>query len=412
MRKSPKTPSRGARMFVLLALTATPLAWAATAGEFAPPQPPADLSHGQTGPEIRRSVKTPSKTSKHKPAMVQDGSSFVFAPVKTAGHPAGLQAGSITRQATHSTYSASGLAATAHGKPSAINRTAGRQAAMPALPARLPVPSRPLTSVRIVHFAPVRTQGGRKPRRQKHRARPALPASARLVSTRDYNLLVFPSPLRKAILPPDAPVAGKPIYLNGGRVLMLRFYPDNRQPVQLVAELQSGLVVTLSLVPDPHKSGARIVVRAPVPAAAPLHEYSANPNAHYVRYLARLVAGPMTCPKRLHGWDSVRRHGRRVPVCWGRRLEGFTRAALPPERIYNRLVARPVAAMANGNTVITAYILHARDDRRSVVDPGQFSWVGVRAALLTGDRVDRYHSPVLYVVTGELARDASASENH
>jgi hypothetical protein len=36
--------------------------------------------------------------------------------------------------------------------------------------------------------------------------------------------------------------------------------------------------------------------------------------------------------------------------------------------------------------------------------------VGVRAALLTGDQVDRYHSPVLYVVTGELAQ--RASENH
>ena len=242
-------------------------------------------------------------------------------------------------------------------------------------------------------------QADHKTRGQKHAARPPLPAGARLVSTRDYNLFTFPSPLRKAILPPDAPVAGKPIYLNGGRVLMLRFYPDGRQPVQLVAEMQSGVVVTMSLVPDSHKSGARITIAGPVPAAAPLHEYSTNPNARYVRELSKLVSGPMICPKRLHAWDSVRHDGRRVPVCWAYPLPGFTDKPLPPERIYNRLIARPVVSTGNGETVITAYILHARDHRRSVVDPGQFSWVGVHAALLTGDLVDRYHSPVLYIVT-------------
>ena len=395
MRNLPKISSRAARAFILLALAVTPTAWAMTAGEFAPPQPPAGLLHHRAS-----AVAPVARTKKPKPALVQDGSSFVFAPVKTTGHIAGPQAGNMARQTAPLARSARGLVIPARGEAPAPKPVGVRRALFRRRPAR----------VQIVHPALAMTQGDREPRRQKYVARPVLPASARLVSTRDYNLLVFPSPLRKAILPPDAPVAGKPIYLNGGRVLMLRFYPDGRQPVQLVAELQSGLVVTLSLVPDPHKSGAHIVVRAPVPAAAPLHEYSANPNAHYVRYLARLVEGPMTCPKRLHGWNSVRRHGRRVPVCWGRRLQGFTRAALPPERIYNRLVARPVAAMANGNAVIAAYILHARDDRHSVVDPGQFSWVGVRAALLTGDQVDRYHSPVLYVVTGELAQ--RASENH
>ena len=386
MRNLPKTSSRAARTFILLALAATPTAWAMTAGEFAPPQPPAGLLHHRAS-----AVAPVARTKKPKPALVQDGSSFVFAP-------AGLQASKVAR----------GKVASNMAMPTAPAR--GEAPASKPVGVRRALLRRRLARVQIVHPTLAMTQDDREPRRQKHVARPVLPANARLVSTRDYNLLVFPSPLRKAILPPDAPVAGKPIYLNGGRVLMLRFYPDGRQPVQLVAELQSGLVVTLSLVPDPHKSGAHIVVRAPVPAAAPLHEYSANPNAHYVRYLARLVEGPMTCPKRLHGWNSVRRHGRRVPVCWGRRLQGFTRAALPPERIYNRLVARPVAAMANGNVVIAAYILHARDDRHSVVDPGQFSWVGVRAALLTGDQVDRYHSPVLYVVTGELAQ--RASENH
>ena len=403
MRNLPRTA------FVLLALVATPVAWAGTAGEFAPPQPPAGMgpaAHNVAGrtPHAEGNVAGPApatRTEKSRPALVPDGSSFVFAPLKTAGpgprrrHATGIVRPPVATPKTLPTRTAV--------KAAGIRRASLPH--QPVLPAERPVRTRPAhlagpgTHAWPAHPAIDRVERGRTAR--EHVPHPPLPRDVRLVSTRDYNLLMFPSPLRKAILPPDAPVAGKPLYLNGGRVLLLRFYPDGRRPVQLVAELQSGRVVTLSLVPDSHKAGAHITISAPVPATAPLHEYSTNPNARYVPTLARLVAGPLTCPKRLHDWDSVRRHGRRVPICWARRPEGFTPTALPRERIYNRLVARPVAAETYGNAVIAAYILHARDHKRSIVDPGQFSWVGVRAALLTGDRVDRYHSPVLYVVTSE-----------
>ena len=379
-----KTSSRGARALILLALAATPAAWAMTAGEFAPPQPPAGLLHHRAPVSA-----TTVRTKKPRPALVQDGSSFVFAP-------AGLQASKVARGKVASNRAMP--TAPARGKAPAP-KPVGVRRALSTIVGRTAY--RPPAKVQITHPAFAMMQADHKSRRQKHAARPPLPSGARLVSTRDYNLFTFPSPLRKAILPPDAPVAGKPIYLNGGRVLMLRFYPDGRQPVQLVAEMQSGLIATLSLVPDSHKSGAHITISAPVPATAPLHEYSTNPNARYVRELSKLMSSPMTCPKRLHAWDSVRHDGRRVPVCWAYPLPGFTNKPLPPERIYNRLIARPVVSTGDGETGITAYILHARDHKRSVVDPGQFSWVGVHAALLTGDLVDRYHSPVLYIVTSE-----------
>ena len=371
MRNLPKTT------LILLALVATPTAWAMTAGEFAPPQPPAGLSQHPAP-----AAAPAAHTKKPRPALVQDGSSFVFATVKTASNSADNAGQQVTNAAKQP-------ASLARGKALVPKHDRVRRALLRRQPA----------NVQIVHIA--RAHTGHKPRRQEHAMQTRMPAGVRLVSTRDYNLFTFPSPLRKAILPPDAPVAGKPIYLDGGHVLMLRFYPDGRQPVQLVAEMQSGVVVTMSLVPDSHKSGARITIAGPVPATAPLHEYSTNPNARYVRELSKLVSGPLVCPKRLHAWDSVRHDGRRVPVCWAYPLPGFTNKPLPPERIYNRLIARPVVSTGDGETVITAYILHARDHKRSVVDPGQFSWVGVHAALLTGDLVDRYHSPVLYVVTSE-----------
>ena len=457
MRNLPKTT------LILLALAATPTAWAMTAGEFAPPQPPAGLSQHPAP-----AAAPAAHTQKPRPALVQDGSSFVFATVKTASNSAdnagqqvtnaAKQPASLARSArmfsrTQTQGDALGLGGVQSQRASRKPLARGKALVPKHDRVRRALLRRQPAKVQIVHIALARTHTGssfargrgdvlsrrtsrkplarsarmfsrtqtqgdalglggvqsqrasRKPiaaERQlsfRLRRKPPLPAGARLVSTRDYNLFTFPSPLRKAILPPDAPVAGKPIYLDGGHVLMLRFYPDGRQPVQLVAEMQSGVVVTMSLVPDSHKSGARITIAGPVPATASLHEYSTNPNARYVRELSKLMSGHLACPKRLHAWDSVRHDGRRVPVCWAYPLPGFTNKPLPPERIYNRLIARPVVSTGDGETVITAYILHARDHKRSVVDPGQFSWVGVHAALLTGDLVDRYHSPVLYIVT-------------
>ena len=240
-----------------------------------------------------------------------------------------------------------------------------------------------------------------------HAVRPAfapsvvpLPQGTVAVSTGDYNIFAFPVPLREAILPPGAPVAGKPVYLSGGRILMLRFYPDGRMPVQLVAELDDAAVVTLTLVPESSLVGQRINVRVPMPVSASLHEHRSDPNARFVPYLAKLVMRPTVCPRHVRSWNSRRSlHGdRRVPVCWARRLSGFSKTALPAERIYNRVLARPVDAATNGNVVIYTYVLTSRHHDRSVVDPGQFSWSGVRAALLTGGLVGPHHSPVLYIV--------------
>lgn len=385
---------------ILLAIFCAPAAFAATAS-FAPPTPP------------------PAS------GMVRDGSSFVFAPAPVRAKAA------VTKQqkkllarvtsdiakmrVPKTTAPAAAKAPTASVKALAAPTPGAAPAKTPPTPAvpavsggTQPGRAKPLRNspappraTRVFSERPPGVTPRAKGQPVRPASHPRLPQGALVVSTRDYNIFDFPAPLRKAILPPGAPVAGKPLYLSGGRVLMLRFVPDGRRPVQLVAELQTRAVVTLTLVPESTVSGRHIPVQAPVPATPALQEYSADPNARFVRYLAKLMTKPEVCPQHVRYWNSahVRHADHRRPVCWAAPLGGFGPTRLPAERVYNRLRAWPVAAMTNGSTVISAYILTARDGKRSVVDPGQFSWAGVRAALLTGGQVDRYHSPVLYVVT-------------
>lgn len=403
---------------LVLAAFSLSSAYAATASLFAPPQAPAGVA----------SKTPPSSASTASPGFTQDGSSFVFATPKVTskGAPKGgpqkatAQTDRTARQKALLARVSADIAAMKKQKARDIqlvepNAPKTTRVATPArLPGASPASSGSPRATNALQGPPAQHRPAVLPRKRAQpsvliqHARPparfrvpAIPKGAWRVSTRDYNIFSFPAPLRKAILPPDAPVAGKPIYLSDGRVLMLRFYSDGRIPVQLVAELQTGVVVTLTLVPDSRVGGEHIPVQAPVPASHSLHEYSADPNARFVPDLARLVAGPVVCPRHIHYWNSQRerQRDRRVPVCWGRALTGFSAIALPSERIYDRLRARPVSSMTNGSTIITAYILTTRHHDRSIVDPSQFSWAGARAVLLTGNVVDRYHSPVLYVVT-------------
>ena len=342
--------SIGILVGLLFAATA---AWAGPEPSYAPPVRPA-LTGGPRAPGARRS----------REAVAAHG--HVSAPAPAVKLPA----------------SASYAAALA--KVGRASREAGA-AAMPgtmpvnekvdAVPAKTPRPAEHLHPVRKVEK---RRETQAAPRRVIH---VSLPKNAYRVSTSDYNVFAFPEPLRRAVLPPGAPLAGKPLYMSHNQVLLLRFYPDDYRPVQMVAELQSGAVVTLSLVPDPEVAGVRIHVQVQGVEPQPRRQlkHAADPNSRFVTVLARVVAG--------------------------RKLSGYTPAPLPPERIYDRLVARPVASNAAGGTVITQYALTARRGKRSVVDPGQFSWPGVRAALLTGNIVDAHDSPFLYVVTRHETRE-------
>ncbi len=202
------------------------------------------------------------------------------------------------------------------------------------------------------------------------------------VSVSDYNLLRFRWPVRKAILPPRAPLAGAPYYLDGNRILMLRFTPDAGRPVQVIVELSDGTTRVLHLVPTKGIPGQNLnftrtaagrLKQVRTVRVAPIT--SADPNARYVPALAALAQG---------GHPSGYRR---------------TRPGLVLD--YDRLIARPIVAWITrySATQITVYKILPKNGAQLVLDPSQFYRPGVDAAMLTGSIADARRHPLLYLVT-------------
>lgn len=214
---------------------------------------------------------------------------------------------------------------------------------------------------------------------------PALASAAPLrfdVSTTDYNVLRFPSPVVKAVLPPHAPLKGQPYYLSNNTVLLLRFKERTGKkdihPVQLVAQLADGATDVLLLKPRGDLPAQTIDVPEtpgePLPPPAVTGATSGNPNAIWLPALAAVVGGG-------HPPDFV------------------ANTDLPGALMYDRLLATPIARWddADAGVSMVAYRLTARGAALTV-DPSQFYRPGVHAALLTGSSVDATHTPVLYLV--------------
>lgn len=194
-----------------------------------------------------------------------------------------------------------------------------------------------------------------------------------------YTVLHFAQPVVKAVLPPDAPLKGKPYYLSHNTVLLLNFEPS-KHPVQAIVELADGSTHILSLQP---KRGANAQISVPGTAAhrsahvlaLPPVPPSRNPAAGVVPVLSALVSG-------------------KVPSGWSPQYpDGI------PRLRYDRLTAIPVAAWDGGSDRVVQYRVKANGKQASVVDPSQFYLPGVKAAMLDSSKVYPGHPVTLYVMT-------------
>jgi len=200
--------------------------------------------------------------------------------------------------------------------------------------------------------------------------------TALIVPTGHYSVLHFSQPVVKAVLPPGAPVVGKPYFMSGDTVLLLMFKPS-KHPVQAVVQLEDGSTHILSLQPQ-RGADAQINVPNTGPqrsvSALPAVPPSRNPAAGVVPVLSALVSG--TVPQ---GWSP-------------QSLDGV------PKLSYDRLTATPVAAWDGGSARVVQYQVTATGQQASVVDPSQFYLPGVEAALLDGSRIAPGRSGTLYLL--------------
>jgi hypothetical protein len=207
---------------------------------------------------------------------------------------------------------------------------------------------------------------------------PPLPNEV-VVSDRDFNQFVFPSPIVNGpIFPAGSPLLGKPVYLAGNTQVLLQVAKNATEPFNMIVELENGAVYKFYLRPRPingitHRvDGANEKGKSRQTAAAEQTQ-SSSPRGADVELLKRAVLG-------------------QVP-------QNFDAIDLPPLTRFNEFSVVPLAGWSDGvSRRIMSFSLVAVPGHTAAVAPPQFYRAGITAVLVDGDVVDATHSPTLYVV--------------
>lgn len=188
------------------------------------------------------------------------------------------------------------------------------------------------------------------------------------VSTQGYNRFTFDSPFQAVVLPPDAPVASKPVALGGNRTLLLEFSPGITEPVQMIVQMLNGQVFDLSLVPG-----------ADVPAQwiAPGGETGRTPvqrptDKNLVEIFRQVMAGPNSVP------------------------DGFRQISTPNASKIRGLTADYLSAYES--RAYRVYVLRLRADRKAPILPQDLYSKGVAAVYIEGDAVGPNVAPMAVVL--------------
>lgn len=206
------------------------------------------------------------------------------------------------------------------------------------------------------------------------------------VSDYEFNTFVFPVPLKRVLFPGGSPV-GQPIYLADNTQVMLQFTKGASKPIQMVAELENGSVVTLRLSPrsvpgiSHAVNGARVrsgVSGINEPSTGRVvhgvgNEATASPNAADIELLKTIVTR-------------------------GAAPDSFDPIRLPAPVQFDKFSVVPLSGWSDGERRILVFSLVAAAGQTAVVAPPQFYRPGISAVMLDGDVVDAQNSPQLYVV--------------
>lgn len=208
-------------------------------------------------------------------------------------------------------------------------------------------------------------------------------AGAVTVSDYEFNTFVFPDVIKRIFFPAGSPVVGKPVYLAENTQVMLQFTKGNDKPIQMVAELEGGDVVTMRVVPKPvagvthavngarPRSAAAAAKKASVAGDTP---QSAAPRGEDIELLKQMMA-------------------RNEPP------SGFDPVKLPRPTKFDKFTVVPLAGWSDGASKrVLVFSLVALPGQTAVVAPPQFYRPGITAVMLNGDVVDAESSPQLFVV--------------
>lgn len=207
-------------------------------------------------------------------------------------------------------------------------------------------------------------------------------AGAVTVSDYEFNTFAFPAGIKRIFFPAGSPVVGKPIYLADNTQVMLQFAKGQKQPVQMVAELDNGAVVSIRVAPRAVPGVTHAVNGARVRSSA----------AGEPRSLTAAGQASMPAPK---GEDIELLKNL---VASGEPPSGFDPVKLPAPTRFDKFTVVPLSGWSDGSRRVLVFSLVAANGQTAVVSPPQFYRPGISAVVVDGDVVDATNSPHLYVV--------------
>ncbi len=238
----------------------------------------------------------------------------------------------------------------------------------------------------IAHADRIKFPAGSKDSESAQKQAP-VSSDALMVSDRDLNRFVFPSPVKRVIFPAGAPVLGQPIYLAGNLQVLIQVSKGADSEFAMIVEGENGKVTSLRLSPRPvagaiHRiDGARDgVAPRPAPKAAPQPTEggeAGGPNAEAIAVLNDFAASALP--------------------------ESFEPQVLPKPVRFDKFTVVPLEAWSNGTLRVIRYSLIAVPGETAVVSQPQFYRDGVQAISLDGNVVDSAHTPTLNIVDEEVS---------
>jgi len=208
-------------------------------------------------------------------------------------------------------------------------------------------------------------------------------AGAVTVSDYEFNTFAFSTAIKRIFFPAGSPVVGKPIYLADNTQVMLQFAKGTDKPVQMVAELDSGAVQTLRILPRAVPGVTHAVNGARLRSAA-------APSASGDRVTGAAAQMPAPKGEDIELLKSV--------AARGEAPSGFDPVKLPAPTRFDKFTVVPLSGWSDGTRRVLIFSLVAANGQTAVVSPPQFYRPGITAVMVDGDVVDGNTSPQLYVV--------------
>jgi len=215
------------------------------------------------------------------------------------------------------------------------------------------------------------------------------------VSDSQLNRFIFPEPLEGVYFSEGAPLpecpegAGaqdpcKPVFLNGKRMMLLQLRAGAKGPVQMLAHLQSGRVLTMNLAPG---AGPGAVVRVE----------GAEDGASDSRLLAAQRDGS---GKRVEDLTASEKNVALLArIARGELPGGFEAEAVGPAVRFEFFDVIPQAAWGNGSGVRAhLFQVRAHDARPVAINAGLFRTENVKAIALDRETITKDQPALLYVL--------------